>query len=62
MNPDDVHFDMRRGRIVNHLRFSDLPAIRHGNRPLAQAQPLHKPVVLQFGRRRAQEMLGAAWQ
>src|SRR5216684_8452110 len=32
-----VHFDMRRGRIVNHVSFPDLPAIRHRNRPLAEA-------------------------
>src|SRR5258706_8812316 len=32
-----VHFDVRRGGIVNHVSFPDLPAIRDRNRPLAQA-------------------------
>src|SRR5258707_13707461 len=26
-----VHFDVRRGGIVNHVSFPDLPAIRHGH-------------------------------
>src|SRR5450432_921971 len=36
-----IHFDLRRSRVVNHIRLADLSAILNGDQALAKAQPLY---------------------